>query len=124
METIQETAEKRGVPRIAGITRWIHPKDLLWIARTKSERLEAAMTDVFSSIFLQHVDKSGDSVDTPEGYNIKRYGVFEGRYGIYKQRISPLSTCIGAGQESFLCAVRQRPQPVLRRTPRRWSGAR
>ena len=79
------------VPRIAEITRGIHPKDLLWIAQSKNERLDAAMTDVFSSVFLQRVDLTGDSVDTPEGYNIKRYGVFKGRYGIYKQRISPLS---------------------------------
>ncbi|MDR3120886.1 MAG: helix-turn-helix domain-containing protein [Clostridiales bacterium] len=78
--------------RIAEITRGIHPKDLLWIARSKNERLDAAMTDVFSSVFLQRIDMAGESVDTPEGYNIKRYGVFEGRYGIYKRRISPLST--------------------------------
>jgi hypothetical protein len=80
------------VPRIAEITRAIHPKDLLWIARSKHERLDAAMTNVFASIFSQRVDLTGDSVDTPEGYNIKRYGVYNGKYGIYKQRISPLST--------------------------------
>ena len=79
------------VPRIAEITRGIHPKDLLWIAKSKNERLDGAMTDVFSSVFRQRVDLIGDSVDTPEGYNIKRYGVYNGRYGIYKQRISPLS---------------------------------
>jgi len=70
------------VPRIAEITRGIHPKDLLWIARSKNERLSDAMTDVFSSVFLQRVDTSGDSIDTPEGYNIKRYGVHNGKYGI------------------------------------------
>jgi len=80
------------VPRIAGITRGIHPKDLLWIAKTKNERLDAAMTDVFSSVFRQRIDLVGNSVDTPEGYNIKRYGVYNGKYGIYKQRISPLTT--------------------------------
>jgi len=79
------------VPRIAEITRGIHPKDLLWIARSKNERLDDAMTDVFSSVFRQRIDLAGDSVDTPEGYNIKRYGVHNGKYGIYKQRISPLS---------------------------------
>ncbi|MDR1193431.1 MAG: hypothetical protein LBK98_04550 [Peptococcaceae bacterium] len=79
-------------PLIAAITRGIHPKDLLWIANSKEERLEDAMTDVFASVFLQRVDLTGDSVDTPEGYNIKRYGVYEGKYGIYKQRISPLTT--------------------------------
>ena len=80
------------VPRIAEVTRGIHPKDLLWIARSKSERLDSAMTDVFSSVFLQRIDLAGDSIDTPEGYNIKRYGVYNGKYGIYKQRISPLHT--------------------------------
>lgn len=80
------------VPRIAEITRGIHPKDLLWIAKSKSERLDKAMTNVFSSVFLQRVDMTGDSVDTPEGYNIKRYGVHNGKYGIYKQRINPLTT--------------------------------
>jgi len=80
------------VPRIAEFTRGIHPKDLLWIARSKSERLDSAMTDVFSSVFRQRIDLVGDSVDTPEGYNIKRYGVYKDKYGIYKQRISPLTT--------------------------------
>ena len=80
------------VPRIAEFTRGIHPKDLLWIARSKSERFDSAMTDVFSSVFLQRIDLAGDSIDTPEGYNIKRYGVYDGKYGIYKQRISPLHT--------------------------------
>jgi hypothetical protein len=80
------------VPRIAEVTHGIHPKDLLWIARSKSERLDTVMTDVFSSVFRQRIDLVGDSVDTPEGYNIKRYGVYNGRYGIYKQRISPLHT--------------------------------
>ena len=80
------------IPRIAEVTRGIHPKDLLWIARSKSERLDSAMTDVFSSVFLQRIDLVGDSIDTPEGYNIKRYGVYNGKYGIYKQRISPLHT--------------------------------
>ena len=80
------------VPRIAEITRGIHPKDLLWIARSEDESLDSAMTDVFSSVFLQRIDLTGDSIDTPEGYNIKRYGVYNDRYGIYKQRISPLHT--------------------------------
>jgi len=83
---------KYDVLRIAEITRGMHPKDLLWIARSKKERLDEAMTTVFSSVFRQHIDLIGDSVDTPEGYNIKRYGVHNGKYGIYKQRISPLHT--------------------------------
>ncbi|MDR2648695.1 MAG: hypothetical protein LBB94_03120 [Clostridiales bacterium] len=80
------------VLRISEITRGIHPKDLLWIAHSKNEKLESAMTGVFQSVFLQKTDQAGDSIDTPEGYNIKRYGVYNGQYGIFKQRISPLAT--------------------------------
>lgn len=80
------------VLRIAAITRGIHPKDLLWIGHDDNEKLEDIMTDVFESVFLQKIDLVGDSVDTPEGYNIKRYGVYNGKYGIFKQRINPLAT--------------------------------
>ncbi len=86
------------VLRIAEITRGIHPKDLLWIANNEDEQLETVITDVFDSVFHHKKDLTGDSIDTPEGYNIKRYGVYSdspgaaGHYGIYKQRISPLAT--------------------------------
>ena len=80
------------VLKIAEVTRGMHPKDLLWIAMSEDEKFDSAMTDVFSSVFQKNTDLIGDSVDTPEGYNIKRYGVHDGRYGIYKQRISPLHT--------------------------------
>ena len=80
------------VLQIAEITRGIHPKDLLWIAHSKEEKLDKAITAVFESVFHQRVDLVGDSIDTPEGYNIKRYGAYNGNYGIYKQRISPLVT--------------------------------
>jgi len=43
-------------------------------------------------VFYRRLDLVGDSIDTPEGYNIKRYGVYDGNYGIYKQRINPLVT--------------------------------
>ncbi len=61
---------KYDVLRIAGITRGIHPKDLLWIARDKEELYESAMTNVFASVFRKRADPSGDGLDTPEGYNI------------------------------------------------------
>lgn len=80
------------VLQIAEITRGIHPKDLMWIAHQEEEKLETVMTEVFQSVFRQRIDLVGDSVDTPEGYNIKRYGVLDGKYGIYKQRINPLVT--------------------------------
>lgn len=80
------------VLRIGEITRGIHPKDLLWVANSRDERLASVVTDIFDSVFHQKIDAVGDSIDTPEGYNIKRYGVYNGQYGIYKQRINPLTT--------------------------------
>ncbi|MCL2082247.1 MAG: hypothetical protein FWH04_03300 [Oscillospiraceae bacterium] len=92
------------VLRIAEITRGIHPKDLLWIAHSEDEQLETIMTDVFASVFRQKIDLIGDSIDTPEGYNIKRYGVHNGEYGIYKQRISPLHTDVESETAVYLLA--------------------
>ncbi len=80
------------VLHIAEITRGIHPKDLLWIANSEDEQMDTIITKVFDSVFHQKIDLVGDSIDTPEGYNIKRYGVYNDQYGIYKQRINPLTT--------------------------------
>jgi len=92
------------VLRIAEITRAIHPKDLLWVAHQEDERLEAVVTEVFDSVFHQKMDLTGDSIDTPEGYNIKRYGVYRGQYGIYKRRISPLTTDVESEIAVYLLA--------------------
>jgi hypothetical protein len=78
--------------RIADITRAINPKDLLWIARDEAEEFENTITSVFHSVFNLNVDLQGGSIDSPEGQNIKRYGVYNGRYGIFKKRLTPLST--------------------------------
>jgi hypothetical protein len=78
--------------RIAEVTRAIHPKDLLWIANAPDEPFEAVITRVFDSVVRQKSGLSGDSVDSPEGGNFERSGVFNSRYGIYKQRLHPLST--------------------------------
>jgi len=94
------------VLQIAEITRGIHPKDLLWVAHSKDEKLDNIMTAVFDSVFHQRIDLVGDSLDTPEGYNIKRYGVYEGYYGIYKQRISPLMTDVESEVAVYLLAER------------------
>jgi hypothetical protein len=53
--------------------------------------MNECISRVFDSVFLQKIDAEGDSMDTPDGYNIKRYGVYKGKYGIYKKRLSPLS---------------------------------
>ena len=96
------------VLRIAEITRGIHPKDLLWIASSEDEKLDTVITDVFDSVFHQKIDLAGDSIDTPEGYNIKRYGVYDGNYGIYKQRISPLTTDVESEVAVYLLAQKLR----------------
>jgi len=92
------------VLRIAEITRGIHPKDLLWIASSEDGQFDSVITDVFDSVFHQKIDLVGDSIDTPEGYNIKRYGVYEGCYGIFKQRISPLTTDVESEVAVYLLA--------------------
>lgn len=78
--------------RIADATHAVNPRDQLWLAKHENDRIEDATTDVFESIFLNKIDAQGDSVNTPEGFNVKRYAAFNGSYGIVKQRISPL-TC-------------------------------
>lgn len=78
--------------QIGLMTHAISAMDMLWVAKNRSGRFNDAVTEVFKSVFMKGVDLKGDSVDTPEGQNIKRYGVSRGKYGIYKKRIAPLST--------------------------------
>lgn len=78
--------------KIAEKTKAVNAKDLLWISDNEADTFEDAVTDVFESIFMKNIDMVGDSVNSPEGCNIKRYGVYNGKYGIYKERLHPLST--------------------------------
>ena len=78
--------------KIAERTKAINAKDLLWIAENENDSFNDAVTDVFKSIFAKKVDSIGDSIDSPDGSNVKRYGVYNGKYGIYKNRLHPLST--------------------------------
>jgi hypothetical protein len=54
------------VLHIAAITRGIHPKDSLWIAESKDEKLDTVITNAFDSVFHQKIDLVGDSIDTPD----------------------------------------------------------
>ena len=94
--------------KIAEITRAVHPKDLLWIANDKNEKLSDIITDVFNSVFHRKLDLAGDSIDTPEGYNIKRYGAHKRQYGIFKQRINPLTTDVESEVAVYLLAEKMR----------------
>lgn len=90
--------------KIADATRAINPRDELWLAPTPDASMAEAATEVFDAIFLQRTDAAGDSVDTPEGANVKRYGASQGVYGIVKQRISPLSTDVESEVAASLLA--------------------
>lgn len=90
--------------KIADATRAINPRDELWLASTPDASMAEAATEVFDAIFLQRTDAAGDSVDTPEGANVKRYGASQGAYGIVKQRISPLSTDVESEVAASLLA--------------------
>ena len=78
--------------KIAERTNAINAKDLLWVTDNEDALFSDAITDVFESVFIKKVDSIGDSVNSPDGCNIKRYGVYNGNYGIYKKRLHPLST--------------------------------
>ena len=78
--------------KIAERTKAINAKDLLWVTDDENDSFSDAITDVFESIFIKKLDSVGDSIDSPDGCNVKRYGVYDGHYGIYKNRLHPLST--------------------------------
>ncbi len=78
--------------KIAEVTRALNTKDLFWIAFDEHELMEHVISGVLEKIFIKKVDIEGDSVISPEGVNIKRYGVSNGYYGIYKKRLHPMST--------------------------------
>lgn len=74
------------------------------MAMHEHDRIEDATTDVFESVFLHRIDAEGDSVNTPEGFNVKRYAAHQGRYGIVKQRINPLTTDVESEIAVYLLA--------------------
>ncbi|NLO42774.1 MAG: hypothetical protein GX109_07085 [Bacteroidales bacterium] len=76
---------------VAEKTNAVNAKDLFWVTDNADEKFENALTDVFESIFIKNIDMIGDSINTPDGCNVKRYGCYNGKYGIYKDRLHPLS---------------------------------
>ena len=59
---------------------------------TVKKKMADVLKNVFDSIFIRKLNVQGDSVSSPEGMNIKRYAVSEGKYGILKDRLHPYST--------------------------------
>jgi hypothetical protein len=80
------------VRALAAITHGICARDLLWLAPGEGASMQDAVGAAFDTVFHRRVDAGGDSLSTPEGFNVKRYGVSQGRYGIFKKRLSPLHT--------------------------------
>lgn len=78
--------------RLAAVTRAFHSRDLLWLSNDENEKFDDTVPQVFKSVFMDKRDLVGDSVLSPEGLNVKRYGVSNGSYGIYKERLHPSSS--------------------------------
>ncbi|MDR1638996.1 MAG: hypothetical protein LBC41_03905 [Clostridiales bacterium] len=91
--------------QIGELTRAINAKDLFWLAKSEDEKLSDAQSEAFKSIFSSRIDLPSD-LNSPEGCNIKRYGVYQGQYGIYKRRLSPLTTDVESETAVYLLAQR------------------
>ena len=78
--------------KLADVTRLLNANDLFWVALDEEEKMVDVLKKVFYSIFIKKLDVQGDSLSSPEGMNIKRYAVCEGKYGILKDRLHPYST--------------------------------
>lgn len=83
---------KYDVFKLARTTRAFNAKDLFWLALDENEKMQDIIPDVFSNIYNKPVDMVGDSTHSPDGQNVKKYGLFAGKYGLYKKRLHPLST--------------------------------
>jgi hypothetical protein len=69
--------------KLAFVTKLINPKDLFWIETNENELMEYALSGIFETIFVKRLDFDVGSWASPDGMNIKRYGVSHGCYGIY-----------------------------------------
>lgn len=80
------------VIKIAEITYALNPKDLLWISPRKDMLIEEALNGTFKNIFKQSLDEKGQTINSPDGQNIKSYGISNGKYGIIKTRLNGVVT--------------------------------
>lgn len=78
--------------KIAKKTYALNARDLFWITDNRQMSIEEALEVVFRDVFKQSLDKKGGTIESPEGQNIKSYGMSKGKYGILKQRLNGVVT--------------------------------
>jgi hypothetical protein len=78
--------------KIAKKTHALNPKDLFWVADNLECKLEHITKEVFTNIFKLKIEAGGASFSSPDGQNIKDYGISEGHYGVLKRRIHGVAT--------------------------------
>lgn len=78
--------------KIAEKTHALNPKDLFWISPVNGKGMTKTMSNAFNNIFKMKIDADGSTEHSPDGQNIKRYGVDRGKYGILKKRLSSVMT--------------------------------
>lgn len=78
--------------KIAFATHAINPKDLFWVTKNESMKLSDVLKGTFENIFKLKLDENGSTMVSPDGQNIKGYGISNGKYGLFKKRLHGLST--------------------------------
>lgn len=78
--------------KIAEFTRAFNVKDKCWIAFDLDEKFEDCMRKSLEDVLLKNRDIDGCTAHSPGGQQVKRYGFLSDKFGIYKERIHPLST--------------------------------
>jgi len=73
---------------IAWKTNALNTKDSFWICSDPSEKYGDKTNFLFKEVFKMSLDAEGGSAHSPDGMNVKNYGIFGGKFGIYKKRLS------------------------------------
>ena len=78
--------------KIAWKTNALNAKDSFWICSDKEEKYDDKVSFLFDKVFKSSLDTQGNSAHSPDGQNIKNYGIHNGKFGIYKKRLSEVVT--------------------------------
>lgn len=78
--------------KIAEFTRAFNVKDKCWIAFDLGETYEDCMKRSLEDVLLKNRDIEGGTAHSPGGQQVKRYGFFGDKFGIYKERLNPVLT--------------------------------